>query len=127
MNGNEVATLRSDIAVVSNDVKHLVEKVGEQTEVLKDREPRLRHLEDHCIETTSWRSAHEKEHTGISEQLGELKTDVKDIKEDMSDVKETLSSINGGNKKTIIKGSAIGGVTLAGLFELGKQVIELLK
>lgn len=120
MNGDDVATLRQDIALLSNDVKHLSEKVGGQVEGSEGQEKRVRLLEETCIRQSEWRVAHDKEHKGISEQLGELGDDVKAIK-------QITSNMNGGNRKAAIGGAAVGGVTFTALFEAFRAFIELLK
>lgn len=117
-----------DVAVIRNDIQHLVATVNEQRLELRGwqkeqvalivaQATRVVELEKGRALSDAWQVGHSKDHDKISEQLGELGVGMKEVN-------TTIAGLNGGARKAGVKGGVVGGISLAALIEVVQQLLK---
>lgn len=117
-----------DVAVIRNDIQHLVATVNEQRLELRGwqkdqvalivtQAARVVELEKGAALSCAWQAGHGKDHEKISEQLGELGVGMKEVN-------TTIAGLNGGARKAGVKGGVVGGISLAALIEVVQQLLK---
>ena len=129
MNGDDVQTIKTDVALIRKDIARLGEILGEvrtdikaQKECHQSNEERIADLEKIHIEMGSWRNHHDRDHSRISNRLGQLKP----LDQKLGDLGVEIVELKTDLKHySRISGGLVGG-GVAGLIALGKEVIGML-